>query len=112
MPASTLKRLLCGVAFLLPVGLLSAPQGQYPDAAKSNKTTVTVHIVWLPNFAAVNAMCGFLAQTPVERAIVGCYNPKTNTIYAVEPENFNDHFRLEILGHEFWHALGAEHPAL
>lgn len=105
--SSTLSRLLFGVAFLLPVAF-AAPTGQYPEHAKSTRTTVTVNIVWLPSFQAVNALCGFLMEK--QGTIVGCFDPKTQTIYAVEPENFNDHFKLEILGHEFWHALGAQHP--
>lgn len=118
LPSSTLPRLLSGVAFLLLVGCAAvaspqdpqAPQGQYPDRAKSTKTKVTVTLVWLPDFPAVHAMCSFLMEA--NSMIVGCFDSRTNTIYAVEPQNFNDHFRLEILGHEFWHALGAEHPAL
>jgi hypothetical protein len=101
----TFQKLLFGVAFFLP---LLAFANQYPDEAKSTRTTVTVHIVWLPNFEAVHAICSF--YLPHLQGIVGCYNPITSTIYAVEPTNFNDHLRLEILGHEFWHALGAQHP--
>lgn len=111
MPASLLKKLLCGVAFLLALQGLA---GQYPDEAKSTQTTVTVHVVWLPSYKAVNQFCSFLMgqPPPTDGMIVGCYNPMNNTIYAVEPKNFNDKQRLEILGHEFWHALGAEHPEI
>ena len=109
MPSSLLKKLLCGVAFLLSIQVLA---GQYPDEAKSTQTTVTVHVVWLPSFDAVNHFCSFLMCEPIPKdgTIVGCYNPMNQTIYAVEPTSFNDHFRLEVLGHEFWHALGATHP--
>jgi hypothetical protein len=106
MLSSMFTKLLFGVAFFLPVLTLA---GQYPDEAKSTRTTVTVHVVWLPSFEAVHAVCTFQMA---ERGVVGCYDPSTQTIYAVEPRNFNDNFLLEILGHEFWHALGAEHPAL
>ena len=105
-------KLLFGVAFFLSACFVEAapPQGQYPDSAKSTRTTVTVNVVWLPSFKAVNALCEFLAEK--QGMIVGCYDSRTETIYAVEPENFNDAFHLEILGHEFWHALGAMHPEL
>jgi hypothetical protein len=106
--ASTLK-LLFGVAFLLP-----AHADQYPDHAKSTRTEVTVRIVWLPNFRMVDAACALTNGDPPSKGpkiFVGCFDPRTSTIYAVEPSSFNDSFRLEILGHEFWHALGAEHPA-
>lgn len=103
------QKLLLGVAFFLCFPTLA---GQYPDQAKSNRTTITVNIVWLPNFNAVNAICSFLMRLKDDGLIVGCYDPSTQTIYAVEPRNFDDKLRLEILGHEFWHALGAEHPVL
>lgn len=104
------KLLLTGAAFFLPLALAD----QYPDHAKSTRTTVTVNIAWLPTYQAVNAMCSFIDHTPIVHGngmiFVGCYEPSTQTIYAVEPTSFNDLKRLTILGHEFWHALGAEHP--
>lgn len=107
---STLKRLLFGVAFFFAAICQSgdAPTGQYPDSARSTKTTVTVNVIWVKNFEAVDAICSMMMQPKGQ--IVGCYNPLTHTIIAVEPINFNDHYALEILGHEFWHALGAMHP--
>lgn len=109
--SSALQKLLFGVAFFLSFSLAA---GQYPDEAHSTRTTVTVHIVWLKSFDAVNEYCSFLMGQPIPKdgKIVGCYNSETSTIYAVEPKNFNDTTRLGILGHEFWHALGAEHPEL
>ncbi len=108
MPA-LIKKLLFGVAFFLSIPALAA---QYPEEAKSTRTTVTVHVVWLRSFDAVNHFCSFLMDQPIptDGVIVGCYDDSTKTIYAVEPGNFNDEKRLEILGHEFWHALGASHP--
>ena len=89
---------------------LSAHAVQYPDSAKSTETTITVHIVWMPTYEAVDKACSALGNTPPEGTIVGCYHPASKTIFAVEPANFNDYPKLVILGHEFWHALGAEHP--
>ena len=104
------RLLLAGVAVLLST--FAVASNQYPDKASSTRTTVTVHIVWLPHFKATNYWCSFLSGSliPTDGTIVGCYDPSTSTIYAVEPQNFNDLTRLEILGHEFWHALGAMHP--
>lgn len=31
------------------------------------------------------------------------------TIFVFQPEDFNDYLRLAMLGHEFWHCLGARH---
>lgn len=102
------KKLLFGVAFLLSFSFF-AQADRYPDSAQSNKTTVTVTVVWLPTFSAVDAYCKLPHRDP-HTITFGCFNPDTNVIYAVQPSSFNDHFRLEILGHEFWHALGAVHP--
>lgn len=107
--APTIKKLLLGAAFLLPVAALA---DQYPNSAGSTRTTVTVNVVWLPTTKLVSAVCAFLMEKPASDSIqyLACYNPKTATIYAVEPRSFNDIQHLETLGHEFWHALGAVHP--
>ena len=81
---------------------------QYPEEAKSTRDVVVVRVVFMEP-EDVNVFCndGVVSD---EYVILGCYDPRTSTIYAPEPKNFNDYERLEILGHEFWHALGAEHP--
>lgn len=107
------KKLLFGVAFFL--SLLPAFAGKYPDEAHSTRTTVTVHVVWLPSYNAVTHLCSWIGNEPppeLPSIILGCYERSTRTIYAVQPKSFNDHERLHILGHEFWHALGAEHPEI
>lgn len=109
------RKLLFGAAFFLLAFAFSLGYAdQYPDSAKSRYSTVTVTVVWLPSTKAVNRFCSHMMGQPIPKdgAIVGCYDPDTGTIYAVEPKSFNDHFRLEVLGHELWHALGAEHPRL
>lgn len=113
MFAAHAKKLLFGVAFFLST-ISAFATNHYPDSAKSTRTTVTVHIIWMPNYQAVNHYCSFLSGQPIptDGVIVGCYFPSTSTIIAVEPESFNDTKRLEILGHEFWHALGAQHPEI
>lgn len=114
MSRALTQKLLSGVAFLFVFSTSSTLAGQYPDEATSTRTTVTVQVVWLDTTAAVNTYCSFLMNQPIptDGVIVGCYDPSTMTIYAVEPKNFNDRYRLEILGHEFWHALGATHPEM
>ncbi len=113
MFAAHARKLLFGAAFFL-AAISAFASGHYPNEAKSTRTTVTVHVVWLPSFDAVNHFCSFLMSQPIptDGVIVGCYDRETETIYAVEPKSFNDEKRLEILGHEFWHALGARHPAI
>lgn len=82
----------------------------YPLHAKSTKMIVTVAVVWEPSEKEVDTICNKLNDKPPSNNIAGCYDRRTNTIYAVEPISFNDGYHLVILGHEFWHALGANHP--
>lgn len=103
-----LKHLITGLA-LAGLALFSSA-AQYPDHAQSTRTTTTVHIVWLPDFETADLVCGYIGGVPSSGTILACYVYSTQTIYAVQPTSFNDQFHLMILGHEFWHALGAEHP--
>lgn len=104
---SWIKPLIAGAFFLLAT---LAHADQYPDSAGSTQVRVTVTVVWLKDFEAVDTVCSALGWAKPGNDIVGCYHPATQTIYAVQPTNFNDYLHLTILGHEFWHALGAEHP--
>lgn len=99
-----------GVFFCLFTAL-SAVAGPYANTIKgpTQITTVTVTVVWLEP-TAVDAVCSFLLGVPAAQKLAGCYNPLTKTIYAPEPRSFEDYYRLMLLGHEFWHALGADHP--
>lgn len=108
-----MKALLQGL--LLGVALFSLPApaaDQYPDKAQSTRTSVTVNVVWLPDYKTANELCSQFDSAPPKPGvtILACYLPATQTIFAVEPKSFNDLTNLTILGHEFWHALGATHP--
>lgn len=106
-----MRSLILGLLF--GVALFSAHAAdRYPPYAKSTRTTVTVKVVWLENQKIVDAICSTLAGQKPTGAIAGCFLESSMTIYAVEPKSFNDNYLLSILGHEFWHALGAEHPPL
>lgn len=102
-------RLLTGLLFGVALFSVSA-SAKYPDEAHSTKDTTTVHVVWLPDHRTVDIVCSFFGRDKPTGNILACYLSSTSTIYAVEPKSFNDDFALMILGHEFWHALGAEHP--
>lgn len=110
-----LTSLLKGLA-LTALALFVCPLGagiiQYPPEAHATETTVTVRVVWLASYAEVNRVCHMIDKSRPDpdatTSILACF--WNNTIYAVQPANFNDEFNLMILGHEFWHALGAEHP--
>lgn len=101
-------------AALLSGGLFFAPIAgaihHYPDSAKSYKTQVTVSVIWAESLVQADQLCSYLAGEEPTGAILACYHIPSSTIIAVEPKSFNDSFHLMILGHEFWHALGAEHP--
>lgn len=92
--------------FLVVVSACNA--AQYPDHAQSTETVTNVRVVWLDP-ALVDKACRS-KDAPDDEVYLGCYDPSTHTIYAPEPRSFNDRWRLSILGHEFWHALGAKHP--
>lgn len=109
---SIAKRLLLGVAFFSLSAWSQQPEiRHYPVTTKSTTSIATVAVVWLPSFKVANEICAFMAGVdPATTEIYACYNRDSNIIYTVEPADFNDHFLLEVLGHEFWHALGATHP--
>lgn len=107
-----IKKLLFGAAFLFVFSVFA--KDRYPTEARATRTTVTVNVVWLKDTGATNRFCSLLSGEllPTNGILVGCYQPQTQTIFAVQPTSFNDAKHLEILGHEFWHALGAEHPEI
>lgn len=107
-----MRVLLFGLLFGVALFASSSSAGPYPPSAKSVLSTVTVKVVWLPNEKLVDTVCSTLARRKPNNTIVGCFYSPSSTIYAVEPKSFNDIPALIILGHEFWHALGAEHPDL
>lgn len=101
--------LLFGVALFFAY-INHAYAAKYPDEAKSTLKDVTVHVMWYPDYGTVDLVCSYIAGSKPEGTILACYEYATSTIHAVEPSSFNDQFNLMILGHEFWHALGATHP--
>lgn len=105
-----MKHLITGLV-LSGLALFSFASDHYPPHAKSTRTDVTVHVRWIPDHATLDLLCAFLMDELAEGRILACFDRSTTTIYAVEPSSFNDLLHLSILGHEFWHALGAEHPA-
>lgn len=75
----------------------------YRFYAPPTKTLVTVQVMWVGAESA-RAIC---------KGGAACWFPSAtgqpDLIVAEQPENFNDERRLMILGHEFFHALGAQH---
>lgn len=100
------KLALSGLAFFF----LEGASAEYAWSTPSTRTTVTVNVVWLKTQKEVDLVCSIIGNTKPKGTILGCYVEQTTTIYAVEPKDFDDSWGLHILGHEFWHALGAKHP--
>lgn len=96
------------VSFLL-LGLAHADDARlprYPAHSEATHTEVTVK-VYFGTQEEISTLCQLYDFGHNRTGITSCYY--AGTIYAVQPENFNDTDRLMILGHEFWHALGAKH---
>lgn len=103
-------RACLGLALGLALFSFAAAEGKYPDHAEATRTVTIVRVQWVADYAAADAACSALDNTPAEGKILACFHPATSTIIAVQPSSFNDWQNLAILGHEFWHALGASHP--
>lgn len=82
------------------------PVGQPELINKSSLTEVTVAVKWVKTVDQLNSVCG----SP-NRLTYGCAISLGNhcTIHVIEPRDFNDVPLLAMLGHEFWHCLGARH---
>lgn len=90
--------------------LFGPPEPVKPDVVEGNGPTqarVIVHVTWASPEDIDAVMPGKLAF---------CKGPEKMSdgewhawITAPLPAGFNDHSRMETLGHEFFHALGARH---
>ena len=72
--------------------------------SEPNRETVTLRVI-LADAEQVQSLCGTFAR--------GCYLRSDieglGLIVSEKPRDFNDEYRLMILGHEVFHALGATH---
>ncbi len=86
--------------------LMAGYLGDQPElTSRATQSTVTVTVKFVPPDTDLSTLCNI---KPSENyVLLGCY--LNGVIVAVEPKDFNDHKRLEVLGHELWHALGASH---
>jgi len=87
------------LAVLLPAGAVP-----YRHYKAPNKDRACAQVMWVEEEKALQ-LC---------RAGQACWKPSAtgspyDLIVAPKPRDFNDERRLMILGHEFLHALGAEH---
>jgi hypothetical protein len=100
---------ISGVALVALVLLVSCDKFyDYETTSKSTITTNTVTVKWFDSDKEVAEAC---VTEGLHHIANGCAFGTTShcTIYAVQPSSFDDKHRLEILGHELWHCLGATH---
>lgn len=103
-------RACLGLALGLALFSFAAAEGRYPDSAEATRSVTIVRVQWVADYAEADAVCSKLGNEEAKGTILACYHIPTGTIVAVQPSSFNDWQNLAILGHEFWHALGASHP--
>jgi uncharacterized lipoprotein NlpE involved in copper resistance len=119
------KLILVAVALcsLIIVGCQPASDGmsgQYKTTSKDRWEDATVHVNWVRDQTALNEKCQSFAakytgnhpaQFGACTLVVSDGKSSTGTceIYAIRPRSFNDNANLRVLGHEFWHCLGATH---
>ena len=101
--------LLCILCLLLSgcYTITEYPSPQPPLTVKSSIPEVTVKVNWVQSVDQISQACG-----ANNRLLYGCaysYPGNRCEIYVIEPRDFNDIALLAMLGHEFWHCLGARH---
>jgi hypothetical protein len=75
--------------------------------ARADRDSVLVIVRWVRGVDDLVDHCD-----PVPGVIVyACAIPRgpVCTVWAVQPDDFDDATKLAILGHELWHCLGAQH---
>lgn len=101
------------VALLFLTGCYSITH--YPEQqdtiSKSTITHTEVRVIWHKSVDEINAACRFKTnRITYACASVFIQNQRSIClIHTIEPNDFTDQVRLMILGHEFWHCLGARH---
>lgn len=82
------------------------PVGQPDLVTKSSLTEVRVSVNWVKSVDQLNSLC----RVP-DKIVYGCAFSYENycKIHVIEPRDFDDIALLAMLGHEFWHCLGARH---
>jgi hypothetical protein len=86
--------------------------GLYKGSTPPKWQAASIEVTWLANDEAVTKKCQELGLPTT--GVNGCARSKPDNIaicevYVVQPRDFNDSSRLEVLGHEVLHCLGARH---
>lgn len=84
-------------------------KAKQPDLlSRATRDRVVLHVYWGADGVRDNCASG--QEACCRRRLIG--EEWHAYLYAVEPWDFNDIDRLATLGHETWHAVGAEHKEL
>lgn len=79
-----------------------------PMIAPPSKGQVTVAIYWHEGVDEIAKFCQINTSGIVYECSISLPGDKC-VIHAVKPKDFNDQARIALLGHEFFHCLGAQH---
>lgn len=91
---------------LTPILANAAEQAALIQRATVKQTTV--YIRWVNTKAEANRICASKGAPEYSGACAYGTTDSCN-IVAIQPKDFNDTAALAVLGHEFWHCLGAKH---
>jgi hypothetical protein len=91
---------------LAPILVNAAEQATLTQRATVKQTTV--YVQWVRNKAEGNRICASKGAPEYSGACAYGTTDSCN-IVAIQPRDFNDTEALAVLGHEFWHCLGAKH---
>lgn len=115
----------------MALAFLLAPSVEAPQAARAaaepvlteqprltrgpSADTLLVSVEWTEDLKKIAQECPGEVKGKVT---VGCavwtlkaFGTASCVIWIQKPRDFNDHFRLEVLGHEIFHCAGADHAA-
>lgn len=86
---------------------------KYKTLNRANRDKISIEVHWVSK-SKISDKCKQLGAKPLTNTYAGCARSKPSDksiceIYVVQPNGFNDDYRLEILGHEVYHCLGAKH---
>jgi hypothetical protein len=109
-----MKTIITFFAAVLLAACQPAPEPQiktYTEFSPSTKDRVTIQVVWLDEPSKYCALRN--GTPPANHQYLGCSaivgNGKVCEVVMAHPKNFNDNLKLEVLGHELMHCLGARH---
>lgn len=102
---------LVSFAFLTGCYSITHYPEQQHTISKSTITHTEVKVIWHKDVDEMPKECKRFSNATLYGCAMVFKNEKKSVciLHAIEPNNFNDTAKLAVLGHEFWHCLGARH---